>query len=90
MDEKYKELLQAIIDKQISLVGVAVVVRRAKAAGLEITDEGKVAGFSGGGGEAVKQLVGQFKDLSGEVAVDFARKAAEPILQKYPELKLPI
>lgn len=85
--DKYKELLQAIVNKQILLIGAAVVSRRGRAAGLDIGDDGKVAGFSGSGEEAVKKLVEQLKMLSGNAAIDFARQAAKPVIEKYPELK---
>jgi len=86
--EKYTELLQAIISKQIIIVGSKVVTKRAAAAGVELDQTGKVTSFTGTGQEALTKLVAQFTDLSGPAGAMFCKQAMEPILKKYPDLKL--
>ena len=85
--DKYIELLQAIIDKQIFIMGASVVIKRARESGIIIDNNGKVTGYDGKGEGVVKKLISSFKDLSGEAAADFIEKAAKSVLEKNPDLK---
>lgn len=89
-NDKYKELLDAILKRQILLLDEKVAVQHARAVpGLEVTDEGEVMSIKGDPVEVVRGLVEQFNLYSGSVGVLFCKQAAEPILEKYPDLKVP-
>ena len=90
MDPHYQELLNAIVQKQASILGIGVAVRRArKVAGLVVGDDGKVLSLSQPPLEALEQITKEFIDLSGDVGKVFCKVAAKETLKKYPDLKLP-
>ncbi|MEK7130704.1 MAG: hypothetical protein AAB793_03550 [Patescibacteria group bacterium] len=90
MDPRYQELLNAIVQKQASILGVAVTVRRTrKVAGLVVGDDGKILSLTQPPLEALEQITKEFIDLSGDVGKVFCKVVAKETLKKYPDLKLP-
>ena len=90
MDPRYQELMNAIVQRQASILGVAVAVRGArKVAGLVVGDDGKVLSLSKPPLEALEQITKEFIDLSGDVGKVFCKVVAKEMLKKYPDLKLP-
>ncbi len=89
-DAAYTDLLEAIIRKQASVLGMAVAVRRARSvSGLEVQDDGKVTGIPGDPVSALEHVVEQYKALSGSMGVDFCRQAAAGWSKTHPGTKLP-
>lgn len=90
MDPRYQELMNAIVQRQASILGIAVAVRRArKVAGLAVGDDGKVLSLSKPPLEALEQMTKEFIDLSGDVGKVFCKVVAKEMMKKYPDLKLP-
>ena len=90
MDLRYQELMNAIVQRQASILGIAVAVRRArKVPHLVVGDDGKVLSVSESPTEVLEKLTEEYIDLSGDVGKVFCRVAAKELLKKYPDLKLP-
>lgn len=90
MDPRYQELINAIIQKQASIIGLPVAVRRArKVGGLAVGDDGKILSCSQPPLEVLQILTREFTDLSGDVGTIFCKVVAKEFLKKYPDLKLP-
>jgi len=86
----YQDLVEKIIQKQASILGAPVAVRRARnVAGLEVSDGGAVTKMAGNPNLVLTGLVEQFKALSGSVGVDFCKQAAASWLNAHPGVKLP-
>ncbi len=87
--DKYFELLQAMINALSSLMGPSLVAKRTREAGLDIdADDKTLIRYTGNGEEAVKNLLNQFKALSGNMAVDYiVERLNDNLFTKYPELK---
>lgn len=88
--EDYKELTETIIQKQISIIGPLVAVKKAREAeGLVVDDQGKVLELNLDPVEILENLTQRYASLSGPIAVDFCKKAIEPLVAKYHP-KLPV
>lgn len=84
------QLIEAIIIKQASILGMSVAVRRARnVAGLTIDDAGKVTGLNGSEQSIMEQLVQQYKALSGAIGVDFCRQAGAEFAKSHAGFTLP-
>lgn len=83
--QDYKELLAEIIQKQIVILGPAIAVMKARnIPGLKVSDDGTVTGIEGDSRVVVKKLIEEYVALSGLIV----KKAMEPLLEKYPSVKL--
>lgn len=81
----YKSLLTEIIQKQIVILGPNIAISQARnVVGLEITDEGTVTNIGGDPKGTVKNLIDEYVSLSGLIV----KQAMEPLLAKYPTLKI--
>ncbi len=86
----YQELIEAIIRKQASVLGMGVAVRRAKnVQGIEVNDQGEVTKITGGELKILSDLAEQFKALSGAIGLGFCREAAAGFALTHPGIKLP-
>jgi len=85
--EQYKALLSEIISKQIVILGPAISVIKARnVSGLSVSDEGKVLDITGDPETALKQLIDQYVELSGQIV----KNALGTIFEKYPSVKRPM
>lgn len=90
MEPQYKEIVTAIIEKQKSIIGSDMAIRKSrKVTGLTVNDEGKAEGISEDPINTLESLIKEYSALSGNIAIKFSKEAAGPIAQKYPELSLP-
>ena len=86
----YNELATAIIQKQASILGMNVALKRARnVAGLDIDDTGHVSALSGDPNQVIADLVDQYKSLSGSVGVEFCKQAAKAWLNSHANMQLP-
>ena len=86
-EEQYKALLSEIISKQTVILGPTISVLKARnVPGLSISDDGKVESITGDPEDALKQLIDQYVELSGQIV----RNALGTIFEKYPSVKKPI
>lgn len=81
----YKSLLTEIIQKQIVILGPNIALIQARnVEGLEVSDDGVVTSINGDPQKIVKDLIDEYVSLSGLIV----KQALEPLLAKYPSLKL--
>ncbi len=86
----YHLLVEEIIKKQATVLGLAVAIRRARnVSGLLINDEGVVQEMPANIPSALESLVEQYKALSGSMGVEFCKEAASSFRREHPEMQLP-
>lgn len=86
----YEEIAEAIIQKQMIVIGGNIALSRArKVPGLEVDEGGKVKKISEKAVEALEELVIQYSELLGPAGISFAKDAALPVIAKNPGLLLP-
>ena len=74
----YDELMTAIVKKQMSVRGKESALHEARSVpGIQVDDNGNV---SGGSKAKLKSLVNVYKDITGTIAVTFAKRAKAPLL----------
>lgn len=79
--DDYKHLISEIIKKQITLLGPAIALSRARnATGVSIGDDGTVSDMKGDPKEALQKVVDEYFIFSGLIV----RGTMESILQSYP------
>ena len=73
----YQELVQQIIQKQATVLGLSIAIRRARAVpGFKIEDDSTVTEVPADPVPAIESLVEQYKILSGNIGVDFCKQVA--------------
>ena len=86
----YHGLIEEIIRKQASVMGISVAVRRASnVAGLTIAEDGTVKELQQNAIPVLERLVDQYKALSGAMGVELCKQAASMFRQTHPEMLLP-
>lgn len=84
--DEYKKLLTEIIKKQIIILGPDITLVKARnVSALTIADDGSITAISGDPQAALQGLIDEFVSLSGLIV----KKTMEPLLSKYPSLKIP-
>lgn len=84
--ESYKALLSEIIQKQMVILGPDIALLKARhVVSLLVDEKGYVTEVRGDPSEALQNLIDEYVSLSGLIV----RKAMEPLLTKYPQIKLP-
>lgn len=88
-DQKiYQEILTAIVQKQMSILGPALALKKARnVKNLLVSEEGIVLSMTGNFEQVLKELINEFASLSGVIAKKFSQEAVEPILVRNPQLK---
>jgi hypothetical protein len=90
MSTPYQELVEQIIQKQSTVLGLPVAIRRAKnVAGIEVDDAGKVTAMPENVNQAFADLVSQYKALSGPVGLSNCKQAASEWFNTHPTSALP-
>lgn len=88
---KYSELIEAIIKKQIMIIGATMVLEAVqKLKELRVKSDGSVDTISGDPKKIVSDLVDLFRELYGSFGESSCKKAAKDILEKYPDLEVPV
>lgn len=83
--ENYKKLMTDVIQKQIVILGPDIAIMKAKnVSTLTIADDGAVIEIKEDPQRALQQLIDEYVTLSGLIV----KKTMEPLLQKYPSLKV--
>jgi hypothetical protein len=85
----YAEIIERIIKQQETIIGPVAVEQASHVPNLNVDWDKKEVRVSGDGAKVVDDLVGQYKDLFGKISVEVCREAAEPLINKLPEGKLP-
>lgn len=74
-----------VIQKQIVILGPQIALLKARnVQGLALDDQGKITSVMGEPQDLLQKLVSEYVSLSGEIV----KKAMEPLLNKYPSIKV--
>ena len=85
----YQEVLTAIVQRFVTLLGEAAVVRARRVYGLHVNDDGTVTNYQGDGMVIVQGVVIEYMTLLGPQAVAMPQRAISSTRERNPELKLP-
>jgi hypothetical protein len=85
----YSQIIERIIKQQESIIGPIAIEQAEHVHNLKVDWDKKAVTISGDGVKVVDDLVGQYKELFGKISVEVCREAAEPLINKLPEGKLP-
>ena len=81
----FRQLLTDIIKKQVVILGPDIALLKARnVKGMTVSDDGSVTAISGDPRAVLQSLVDEYVALSGLIV----KKAMEPLLMKYPSLKV--
>src|ERR1700690_1964627 len=85
----YKEVLTAIVQRFILLIGEPALRLARRVYGLHVEDDGTVTNYQGDGWIAIQGLVMEYMTLLGNQAVALTERAIDPTMQRNPNIKLP-
>lgn len=88
-DDAYLEVMSAVIQRFIRLLGPAGIRPARRLYGLRVTDDGRVTGYNGDGPVLLQGLLIEYITLLGSEAVPLTSRAIQPILDRHPHLELP-
>ncbi len=88
-DEVYYEVLTAIVQRFIKLMGDPALRLARRIYGLHVEDDGTVTRFQGEGLIVVQGLVIEYMTLIGFEAVHMSQRAIDPTVKRNPDVKLP-
>ena len=85
--EDYKKLINDIIAKQTIILGPDIVLLKARSVpGLILAKDGMVENIDGDPQAVLQNLIDEYIALSGQIV----RNILNPVLAKYPEIKINI
>ncbi len=87
----YKEVLTAIVQRFIKLMGHEISLRLARRVyGLRVQDDGRVTSYQGDGWIAIQGLVIEYMTLLGPEILPLTQRAINPTMERHPrKVKLP-
>jgi len=85
----YKEVLTAIVQRFLTLLGEPAVRKARRVYSLQVQDDGTVTSYQGDGMIIVQGLVIEYMTLLGPQALTLTQRALEPTMKRNPEVKLP-
>ena len=85
----YLEVLTAIVQRFMKLMGEPALRFARRVYGLHVEDDGRVTRFQGDGLIMVQGLVIEYMTLIGSEAVPLSQRAIDPTRQRNPDVKMP-
>jgi hypothetical protein len=85
----YIEVLTAIVQRFMKLMGEPALKLARRVYGLRINQDGEVTGYQGDGMVVIQGLVIEYMTLLGAQVVPLTQRAIDGPRQRNPELKLP-
>jgi len=85
----YSELMTAIVQRFITLMGPPALRLARRQYGLHIADNGQVTDYRGDATMLIQGLVLEYMTLLGPEVVTLSRRAIQTTLDRNPSLKLP-
>lgn len=83
--ENYKKLMTEVIQKQVVILGPDIAIMKARnIKELTVSDDGSVKDIKSDPQAILQKLIDEYVALSGLIV----KKTMEPLLQKYPSLKV--
>lgn len=84
-NEDYRKLITEVVQKQIVILGPDIAIMKAKnISELTVTEDGTITEIKGDPQSALQRLIDEYVSLSGLII----KKAMEPLLQKYPSVRI--
>ena len=85
----YAQIVERIIKQQESIIGPVAIEQASHVHNLKVDWSKKEVQVTGDGAKVIDDLVEQYKELFGKISVEVCKEAAEPLINKLPEGKLP-
>jgi hypothetical protein len=85
----YIEVLTAIVQRFLRLMGEPALKLARRVYGLRVSDDGQVTSYQGDGMVVMQGLVIEYMTLLGSQAVPLSQRAIDGPRQRNPEIKLP-
>lgn len=85
----YIEVLTAIVQRFIKLMGEPALKLARRVYGLRVADDGQVTGYQGDGMVVVQGLVIEYMGMLGSEVVPLTQRAIDDTRQRNPDVKLP-
>ena len=85
----YAEVLTAIVQRFVKLMGDPALRFARRVYGLHVEDDGTVTRYQGDGMIIVQGLVIEYMTLLGSSALPLTQRAIMPARQRHPDIKLP-
>lgn len=84
---QYKNLINEIIQKQIAILGPDIVkIKAQNVSGLKLDESGEVVSLDSDPQQILQSLIDEYIGLSGQIV----KNILNPVLAKYPEIKISI
>ena len=85
----YQEVLTAIVQRFIKLMGSPALRLARRVYGLRVEEDGTVSSYQGDGMVVVQGLVIEYMTLLGPQALPMTQRAINPTIERNPDVKLP-
>jgi hypothetical protein len=85
----YSQIVERIIKQQESIIGPIAIEQAEHVHNLKVDWSKKDVEVTGDGAKVIDDLVDQYKELFGKISVEVCKEAAQPLIKKLPEGKLP-
>ncbi|MFN8411791.1 MAG: hypothetical protein U0Z26_05340 [Anaerolineales bacterium] len=85
----YVEVLTAIVQRFVKLMGDPALRLARRVYGLRVADDGQVTGYQGDGMVVVQGLVIEYMTMLGAEVVPLTQRAIDTTRQRNPNIKLP-
>ena len=89
MNQDYPEIVLAIVNAQIEIIGPLAVDQAKKVDGLQLDWEHKQVNLSRNPTEIINDLVEQYKQLFGQISVDVCKEAVSRLVGHMAKDQLP-
>lgn len=89
MDDVFAQIAEKIIEQQEGIIGPVAVERAKQVSELKIDWPKHAVSITGSAQKAIDELVEQYKELFGQIAVETCKEAASRYLAQLPPDKLP-
>ena len=85
----YQEVLTAIVQRFIKLMGDPALRLARRVYGLHVADDGTVSSYQGDGLVVVQGLVIEYMTLLGPQVLSMTQRAINPTMERNPDVKMP-
>jgi len=85
----FAKLTEQIIREQENIIGPVALEQARKVTGLKINWEKREFSFSGNKKDIMEKLVEKYRDLFGQVSVEFCRQAVKDLIIQIPKEQRP-
>lgn len=85
----YAKIAEKIIEHQESIIGPVAIEQAEDLPNLSLDWDKHKVSIKGDGAKAIDELIGQYRDLFGQISVEVCREAAASLISQVPSDKLP-